>query len=598
MKYFSLSNNIIYIFKKIKIWDKSIFFLLFLFGSTRALYPFIIPWFGKMTIEYITKDVEIIKYLALVICLVSVIIIIQILSSNIKLRLWWKFFYLKNKFVIEKLDKTMSISFEELEKPEIMDVMHKADQAVQGTNGVEGMLYSIQDMLIGIFKILISISIMTILSPLLVTVLILLSVVNYYYTTKTKEKDIELLWNIKAPIDRKVDYFSDISCDASYAKDIRLYNANEWLIKKLKHANNDAHNCVKNSKKNWMISSGISNLVSGIQQGCIYLWLIMMVMKGELGVDFFIFYIGCISVLFDSFGEFLDKIGTIKKQSKEVSQLRCFLEYNTGKRNNLKNISLSEIGEKFDLKFENVWFRYDENSEFVLKDINFTICSNQKLAVVGDNGAGKSTLIKLICRLYRPTNGRILLNGIDIELIDEKHYFELIAPIFQDVIIFALPLYQNVTLLQKTESDMNKIWKIMDEVGLKDKVAGLKNSIDSEMLKIMYQDGVELSGGEKQKISMARALYKDGRIVIMDEPTSALDPIAESEVYGRLNEITNRKMGIYISHRLSSTKFCDNIILLEMGKIIEMGNHAELLDVGNKYFELYNTQAQYYTRNG
>jgi ABC-type multidrug transport system fused ATPase/permease subunit len=245
--------------------------------------------------------------------------------------------------------------------------------------------------------------------------------------------------------------------------------------------------------------------------------------------------------------------------------------------------------------FENVGFQYPYQDNFSLKNINLTLTNKERLAIVGENGAGKTTLIKLLLRLYDPTEGRILLNGVDIKEIDYTDYLKLFSTVFQDFKIFAFRIADNITALNDgAEPDREKTEQALKKAGLYDKVASLEKGMDTYLYKLYEEDGVELSGGESQKLAIARALYKDAPVVVLDEPTAALDPRAEYEIYSKFFEMVKGKTSVFISHRLSSTRFSDRIIVLKSGGIVETGTHAELMAKQGYYAELYNMQAQFY----
>ena len=247
-------------------------------------------------------------------------------------------------------------------------------------------------------------------------------------------------------------------------------------------------------------------------------------------------------------------------------------------------------------EFHNVSFAYPETEQMILKNFSMKIESGEHLAVVGMNGSGKSTMIKLLCRLYDPTEGKITLNGIDIREFDYAEYLKLFAIVFQDFKLLAFPVGENVAC--SDEYDEERVWKCLEMAGVKERVEEFPKKLKQSVYKLYEKDGIDLSGGEEQKIAIARALYKDAPFVILDEPTAALDPIAESEIYSRFNEIAVNKTTVYISHRLSSCRFCSRIVVFDNGAVIQEGTHEELLEnPAGKYSELWNAQAQYYTEN-
>ena len=247
---------------------------------------------------------------------------------------------------------------------------------------------------------------------------------------------------------------------------------------------------------------------------------------------------------------------------------------------------------EYRLEFQNVSFRYPGAEDYVLKNINIKFRIGEKLALVGLNGAGKTTLIKLLLRLYEPTEGQILLNGIDIRLYDYREYMTIFGVVFQDYQLFDFPLDENIACSE--EPDEKRIAEVLEKVGLTERVSKMKNGVHTVLSHETAEEGENLSGGEAQKVAIARALYKDAPFVILDEPTAALDPLAEAEIYENFRELVGDKTSIYISHRMSSCRFCDRIIVLSDGGIAEEGTHEELMQENGLYADLFNTQAQYY----
>jgi len=250
--------------------------------------------------------------------------------------------------------------------------------------------------------------------------------------------------------------------------------------------------------------------------------------------------------------------------------------------------------EKYTFTFRNVSYRYHGAEGYALKNLNLTFDAGERLAVVGLNGAGKTTFIKLLLRLYDVTEGEILLNGINIKRFKREEYYRLFAPVFQNVEIFAFPFSENVSMKTPENTDKELAKECLIKAGMEEKVNGLLKGVDTQLLKVLHEDGVDLSGGEKQKLALARALYKDAPVIILDEPTAAFDALAEYNLYKSFNELIGDKSAIYISHRLSSTRFCDHIAMFKEGEIVEYGSHEELLLKKGAYAEMFEIQAQYY----
>ena len=247
-----------------------------------------------------------------------------------------------------------------------------------------------------------------------------------------------------------------------------------------------------------------------------------------------------------------------------------------------------------EIVFDDVTFQYPNSSTATLRNLNLTIHSGEKVALVGLNGAGKTTCVKLLLGLYTPTSGRIFIDGIDTTTIPKPILFRLFAPVFQDVWVLPFTIEQNVSTQTVEDTDSDRVIECCKMAGIHDKVSSLPRGYDTPMTRVFDEEGIVLSGGETQKMMLARALYKNAPIIVMDEPTAALDPIAEMELYLAYNEMVGSKTSIYISHRLSSTRFCDRIVLLADGQIQEIGDHDQLMAYGGLYYELYTVQSKYY----
>ena len=250
----------------------------------------------------------------------------------------------------------------------------------------------------------------------------------------------------------------------------------------------------------------------------------------------------------------------------------------------------------YQVEFKDVSFRYPGSENWSLRHVNMKFKVGKRLAIVGENGSGKTTFIKLLCRLYDPQEGQILLNGIDIRKYNYRDYMNIFSVVFQDFQLISQPLGANVAGNQ--EYDPEKVERALEDAGFGERLKTMKNGLETILYKDFAENGVMVSGGEAQKIAIARALYKDAPFIILDEPTAALDPIAEAEIYSKFNDIAGDKTAVYISHRLSSCRFCDEIAVFHEGQVVQQGTHEELLEEGGKYSELWNAQAQYYQTEG
>ena len=314
---------------------------------------------------------------------------------------------------------------------------------------------------------------------------------------------------------------------------------------------------------------------------------------GVIGIGNFILYQGTVQKFVDAVFELGSNIGELLDNNQYLEETFAYLEMpNNMYKGTLAVEKRDDID--YEIEFRDVSFKYPRSEEWVLRHVNMKFKIGDKLAIVGENGSGKTTFIKLLCRLYDPTEGKILLNGIDITRYRYDEYMGLFSVAFQDYSLFAFSIAQNVAASENVDED--RVVSCLNRVGLGEKVAGLPNGIHTYIGRDYENDGVDFSGGEQQKIALARALYKDAPFMILDEPTAALDPIAEAEVYERFNDIASDKTSVFISHRLSSCKFCDEIAVFHKGHLVQLGSHDKLVAEKNgKYHELWNAQAQYYT---
>ena len=333
--------------------------------------------------------------------------------------------------------------------------------------------------------------------------------------------------------------------------------------------------------------------VSVIFTGVVYAFVCLKALAGAFGLGSVTQYVASITKVSGGMSSFVSTLGDMRNNAPFLELTFEFLDI----PNNMYQGSLTvekRNDRKYEVEFRNVSFKYPGSENYALRNVNMKFEIGKRLAVVGMNGSGKTTFIKLLCRLYDPTEGEILLNGIDIRKYNYAEYMNIFSVVFQDFKLFSLTLGENVA--SGSRIDREKVIDCLNKAGFGGRLAEMPNGIDTYLYTDYEKDGVNVSGGEAQKIAIARALYKDSPFIILDEPTAALDPIAEAEIYGKFDEIAGDKTTIYISHRLSSCKFCDEIAVFHEGAVIQQGTHASLVaDESGKYYELWHAQAQYYT---
>lgn len=391
-------------------------------------------------------------------------------------------------------------------------------------------------------------------------------------------------------LDRIFYYFLNIFSDYNTGKEIRLYKEQNLI----EHTATDklltdGEKLLKKASLHTAKSSSFVAILGALVGFGIYLFIGVKGLYGLFGIGSLVLYCGSFMQIINGI---MKMAVTFGKTAEMVPLVNYYFDIVNTKDDMTYGAKELDLSDKFEIEFKNVSFKYPNMESYALKNINIKINNGEHLAVVGRNGSGKTTFIKLMCRLYDVTDGEILINGINIKEYSKESIISLYSVVFQDFKIFSTTLAQNISTNE--EYDKERLYDALDKANIKDRVLKMENKECTYLYKDLDKAGVEISGGEAQKLALARALYKDAPIVILDEPTAALDPIAEHEIYNRFNSFVENKTAIYISHRLSSCVFCDKIAVFDKSKLVESGTHQELLAAGEKYFELWNAQAKYY----
>ncbi|MFR1518476.1 MAG: ABC transporter ATP-binding protein [Clostridia bacterium] len=393
------------------------------------------------------------------------------------------------------------------------------------------------------------------------------------------------------PIDRKIHYIQNKAGSFDAAKDICLYKMQGWFNALFESLLRKRIFWSKKIEKRTFMIQLFSAGMAFVRDGAAYGVLIYMTLHKNLTAADFVFYFGIITQYSNWLLGLIGSYNTLQFTSLGICDLREFLEL---KDRSNRGDGVSVPKESPEISFENVFYKYSHSENDTLKNINFKIHKGEKIALVGENGAGKTTLVKLLCGLYRPTQGTIKIDGRNITEYNRDEYYTLISVVFQDIYLMPISIAKNIALCKEEKIDHELLENVIRLSGLSNKIQSLPQKENTLLLKSIYEEATDFSGGEKQKLALARALYKQGKIIILDEPTAALDPIAENELYQQYNELTRDMTSLFISHRLSSTRFCDRIFFLNNGEIIEEGTHDELIALNGKYAELFRLQSYYY----
>lgn len=579
-----------------------------------ALFPYIELYISAYMINLIiAKNYDKIPFFIIALILSNVLIglLIDFLENINK----YKANYVQREMIALINKKAMEIDYDIMEDPQVLQKISNAEYTMEHTGGYYAFIMYYRQLLESIFKVITSVSLVVSLCfsspasnshvlnisasmPLSLGVIIVLTVLNLkfnkYVAIKSKHHSTDL-FKKKIIVERKFNYYTDqIFLNYSMGKDIRIFNLFELIHNNYNKHMHEAkefydmfyYEKVKNKETLNLLSNSIYMYIS-------YIIVILKVLAGSITIGELTKYIGAISIFNTEIIRIISINQYITLQTEFVKVFNEFINLKNKKQTGSLSIEKSEDN-VYDIEFNDVSFKYPSTEDYALKNVSCKLTVKNKIAVVGKNGAGKTTFIKLLLRLYDPTEGYITLNGTDIRQYDYAEYLSIFSVVFQDFNLFAFPVCENVATNKNFEED--KVWKCLGLSGIAGRIKNMPKNIETNLYKY-DEDGIEISGGEAQKIAIARALYKDAPIVILDEPTSALDPISEFEIYSRFNDLVEDKTSIFISHRMSSCKFCDDIIVFDSGRIIQRGNHDTLIrDEDNVYASLYNAQAKYYKR--
>ncbi len=600
-KEYGVISNCRYIFEKFVKYRKSLILFIITGSIAAASMTYLWSFIGKLVIDMIEqqasspdKDIKPLLYLTLITSAAELLFMWLNTVSSMKMSVG--FTYVRLMIIKERIAKTLGMEYEALETPEMLDRLQKAKRATAGDwQGVQGMMTYMQVMGVQIISVTIAVAIMTTFNPWIIFIIVVLSFAQFLFFDYIRKKDKKEMWDAMMPHWRKLEYMENVTTDFSYAKDIRLFGMQKYLAKKqIDVYDEELRHWIK-SRQYWIYNTIFAHGISLLRQLIIIGWLVYSVVFNGLSIGNFTLYTASAAAFSNAINEILQALSALRERSAHTDDYRSFMDIPSAD-DKAQTIPIPPA-DKYTFEFKNVSFKYRGQEKYALKNVNLTLHAGEKLAVVGLNGAGKSTFIKLLLRLYDVTEGCILMNGTDIRKFDRKEYYELFAPAFQDVMVFAFPVAENVSMKEPFNTDKAEAEKMLRLAGLGDKLDKLEKGVDTELLKVLYDDGVDLSGGEKQKLALARALYKKSKIIVLDEPTAALDALAEFRLYQSFNELVGDRTAVYISHRLSSTRFCDRVAMFKDGEMVEIGTHDSLMEADGAYADMFRVQAQYYVED-
>ncbi len=483
--------------------------------------------------------------------------------------------------------KISEMEYERLEDSRVMEQKERALEPITQRNMLYSFIVAIKSMGSAIIMLFGMGGLMAYLNVWLVCILLVIVFFNTFIYKKSQEAN-NSFWKAIMPLNRKLKYFRKLANDYKMGTDVRIYQMQDYILKKINSFDGECYQGFRKLYTKVGLCQGGIEVSVQFQMLVIYAYILSIVSKGVISIGDFTMYIAASQNFASSISNVLTIYMNIQEICGYLSEYISFM--NIGDIYPSGNREITEIG-KVEIRFENVWFKYANQEDYALRGVNVSIRSGEKVAIIGENGAGKSTFIKLLCRLYTPCEGTIRLNGVDICQYDRDEYMSLLSVVFQDYKIFDVSVRENIAVLGRDESNIKKA---AIRAGIFEKIKLLENGMDSMLERRFNGKGIEFSGGENQKLAIARALYKDAPIVILDEPTSALDPIAEYETYERFHELTKNKTTIFVSHRMSACRFCDRVLLFDDGSVYGEGTHDSLLKHNEFYCKMWNAQAHFY----
>ena len=501
---------------------------------------------------------------------------------------------LDNYFTQLISEHAMGLDYQLTEDKKLLDQLEKTNTGMSWySEGVYGISEQVFTFVGNVVKIIGLVTVIALHAPLLLAIILLCVCLNAFLMRLSSKVELKAFERL-SKVNRMFGYYGWEMVDFRFGKDIRLYDASGMLLNKWDGFSEESFQGWKWQADTTRKYSLLQSALAVFQTAFTYGYTALKTIGGVFSLGIFTQMVGAAESLFNTLGGIASNITELLKRANYAYEYVIFMNYPEAMPKGDKPVPAGEHR----IEFRNVSFAYPGTEKKVLDGVNLTVEKGERLSIVGLNGAGKTTLIKLLCRLYDPTDGQILLDGTDIREYDYDQYMKQFSPVFQDFKLFGFSVSENVTLKDREnldEKDRLRVSDLLKQAGLEKFADNLDKGEDSKLFKYMEEDGIEPSGGEQQKLALARALYKDAPVIILDEPTAALDPIAEYEIYKQFNSLIQDKTAFYISHRLSSCRFCDHIAVFSEGRVAEYGTHDELVNTPDGvYAAMFEAQAQYY----
>ena len=586
-----MKDNFKYMLSNWLKWDKKSLKFFFLWVPALVLQPLVTAYIPKAMIDAIDNGVTV----------GDMTVIVALLSLLLTLTIWLDPFMkelvrggariVRMRYAVAAFRKTLTTdyvnieSFEGREKQKRAEAFYNA-RFSSGADFVEQCAH----FLVCVIGVIASSVLLYKVNYFMILLILLTCVCEFFLLKILKTKQSETTDNY-SKLSGKFEYFYKLSKNAEASKDIKLYGFSDYLVKtaadfiyQIEHIN------AKYTKQSAAIS-GVRALLNLVRELVAYAYLTYLVLKNRLSVSEFIFCFGIITGFSNWIMNLVFSFMEISRCCTDCALYREFVEESVS-----EGKPEVDFGEVRSIEFSNVFFTCPASDTETIRNMSFKVNKGENIAIVGENGAGKTTAIKLLCGLYYPSEGDILINGRSSKEFSSDSYFDLFSAVFQDYCFMPMTIAENITAEQSY--DKERLFAAFDKAGITDKINSLSEKENTLMVKDVYKNAADFSGGEKQKLLLAKAVYKNAPVLILDEPTAALDPISENELYLKYNELTEDKISFFISHRLSSTRFCDRILFIKDGAVAESGTHEELMAKKGAYYRMYQTQSMYYREMG
>lgn len=575
--------NIKYMIKNWINWDKKSILYFFIRIPVLILQPIIIAFVPKAIIDGINNNKDINKIIAIIIFLSILITLTTWLEPFMSELIKGSSRIIRMRYAILAFKKILNAPYHIIESYNTREIYQHCEEFYRSDHSSSTEFIKILNQIcICILGIITSLSILYKVDAIIILLIFFTCIIELFslYILNKRERIIKNKQNI---IFSKFNYYYNLSKDNSGRKDLKIYGFSNQFIYIMAHLILDCEKLVANYTKTSISISGTRALLNLFREIIGYVYLVYLVFVNKITISDFIFYFGIITGFSNWIVSLVYYSSSMSRCCYDCQKYRDFIEIKNDSAFDKTNITTVNT-----IEFKNVNFSYPDSKNSTITNLSFKINKGERIAIVGKNGSGKTTIIKLLCGLYSPTKGEILING------KPQISTQIFSPVFQDYSFLPMTIAENIAVT--SEYDKTKLYDAFEKAGILDKIKSLKDKENTYMIKEIYKNAADFSGGEKQKLLLAKAIYKDAPVLILDEPTAALDPIAENELYLKYNELTNDKISFFVSHRLSSTQFCDKIFFIENGEISECGTHEELIKLKKNYYRMYKTQSYYYNK--